>query len=607
MTQKPRAIYFLSVILALFISSSTLANEKQLLSDAIGYIQSVTADLSTKDKLNNYEQALDALSEIESQYAATDTAITLKTNQNIGDFSVTKIREDYLKELFGYYDTVCEKSPSYLCLGFVSLKAGIEECKAGATLDNLESAQMSLLNSIRIFRGQKAKSTYSNMAITQYRNCANEYFDKESQEWNRGFYTLALVKTLLDVGDEKTARGIIENTKEPYFKLESALYLKRTSGETPDSDYEERLNQYIDKKLTEPNMGLANLLGKISLAKLMLDKGNDYYTTLKPIKTTGTYDNQFDFNQFQFGCGEGTLEYVHEELMDYLISRYSSGIDRMSIRGELGFVGNHINKLANYFGEMQDKCRTSAFDKGFYFLTMRALGDILLFAQEPGSPPPSYKGPKANNAIQEAIKFKQFVFNEAEGSVRKVFDYYVDYLVKDNSIELKVELPFICSELNWDSIEKDFTSALMWIELDEKADCDIFREFTSRHILNRMAGSVHFGKSYTGYRPYDELIEHMDNMNELLYLERFLTGKITQGNNWEQISPSNSLGNYGTYRVFKEYVNFADVCNASRVLFQNLKDTEYFQVAVDYIVSSPNTKPNETHDCGDEDLELLLM
>ena len=66
MTQKPRAIYFLSVILALFISSSTLANEKQLLSDAIGYIQSVTADLSTKDKLNNYEQALDALSEIES-------------------------------------------------------------------------------------------------------------------------------------------------------------------------------------------------------------------------------------------------------------------------------------------------------------------------------------------------------------------------------------------------------------------------------------------------------------------------------------------------------------------------------------------------------------
>jgi hypothetical protein len=29
-------------------------------------IHSVTADLSTKDKLNNYEQALDALSEIES-------------------------------------------------------------------------------------------------------------------------------------------------------------------------------------------------------------------------------------------------------------------------------------------------------------------------------------------------------------------------------------------------------------------------------------------------------------------------------------------------------------------------------------------------------------
>ena len=38
----------------------------------------------------------------------------------------------------------------------------------------------------------------------------------------------------------------------------------------------------------------------------------------------------------------------------------------------------------------------------------------------------------------------------------------------------------------------------------------------------------------------------------------------------------------------------------------NLKDTEYYQEAVDYIVSSPNTNPNETYNCGDEDLELLL-
>jgi hypothetical protein len=139
---------------------------------------------------------------------------------------------------------------------------------------------------------------------------------------------VVLTNGQFDVGDEKTARGIIENTKEPYFKLESALYLKRTSGETPDSAYEERLNQYIDKKLVELNMGLANFLGRLSLSKLMLEKGDDM---LNPRELFKNGPNSIDYNQFQFGCGEGTLEYAHEELMGYQIKMLSAGVVRFGV------------------------------------------------------------------------------------------------------------------------------------------------------------------------------------------------------------------------------------------------------------------------------------
>ena len=42
------------------------------------------------------------------------------------------------------------------------------------------------------------------------------------------------------------------------------------------------------------------------------------------------------------------------------------------------------------------------------------------------------------------------------------------------------------------------------------------------------------------------------------------------------------------------------------MLFQQLKGTEYYQDAVNYMVTSPKLSPNKKYNCGDEDLELLL-
>ena len=84
-----------------FVSWKPSKNEKELLSDAIGSIQSINPDVATKDRLTLFENAIDNVAKIEKFYAGTDTALKLKTNQNIGDFSITKIRQDYLNEVLG--------------------------------------------------------------------------------------------------------------------------------------------------------------------------------------------------------------------------------------------------------------------------------------------------------------------------------------------------------------------------------------------------------------------------------------------------------------------------------------------------------------------------
>ena len=61
------------------------------------------------------------------------------------------------------------------------------------------------------------------------------------------------------------------------------------------------------------------------------------------------------------------------------------------------------------------------------------------------------------------------------------------------------------------------------------------------------------------------------------------------------------------YFVLEKRVNFGDVCEAARILFQELKGGEDFDLAIEYMINSPRLDPNVKYGCGDEDLELLLQ
>ena len=525
-------------------SSSSGKSEKELLSEAIGSIQSISSDTATKDKLELYETAINNISKIESNHPGSDTAIKLKTNQDIGDFSITKIRKDYLDELLGYYDIVCEKSPSYVCLGFVSLKTGQEMCKTGSGFDELDTAHESLLNAVRIFKGQKTNSAYSSIALASYRSC-NKNIQGASKAWSYGYYAMPLVRTLLDIGDEKTARGIIENVDDPYFKFLSALYFKVASGETPDLAYSDRLKEFIEQKIKPESIDAS--LSKLALSKMMLVHSNDafiiddfYYA----------YDSRITES---LGCGGFLMNYFHEEYIDLLFLLYEMDKGR--------FASQNVASWGYQFPIIAKKIGNNRFRKcPQKVMSLQLLGDLLIF-----------------NGLEDANKYREFVINGDSGNKTKLFDYYVDLRLANNEVNITFA-PFPHNETNSVVSSSQLLgelrrgSANTLGHIYEMRDDD---KFGKGDNLKRVNGNYEFEK-----------------FSKILYLERF--------------SNANKLGIDSTYKVFQSYVDFANVCKSSEMLFQQLKGTEYYQDAVNYMVSSPRLDPNKKYSCGDENLELLL-
>jgi hypothetical protein len=256
------------LILTLVWATSAIAQEeKELLSSAITEAKSITPDLATKDRLNLYESALLKIDTIIQKYGATDIGLALNTSGKYGEFDTNTIRKSYLSELFSYYDKVCETTPSYICLGFVSYKNGTELCQSGKNFNDLVIAHQTLINALVIFKGQDGGAKYASNVISNYRNCKVEAPDYD-KDLAHDYFNSQFVGVLLSLGEASRARGLIEQLQNPYYKFNAALQLKRASGEDIDDEYISRLEQYIQEKMMSGGLVSPRQMSLLSLATL---------------------------------------------------------------------------------------------------------------------------------------------------------------------------------------------------------------------------------------------------------------------------------------------------------------------------------------------------
>ncbi len=566
----------LTVLILFLMSNYTLANEeKVLLADAIKVVTQIGPDLDIKVKLSKYEEALSKIDEITENHAATDTGLKLLTDQKVGSFDPKKLRKDYLKLLFKYQDVVCEITPSYMCLGYISLKVGIDQCDKAKDWSGLLDGHDSLMNAINIFHGQKADPRHQKISLSTYRGCSSN-LDQSGKD----YFSHLLVGQLLKQNRTDLAKGIIQKMVIPYYKFVGILSLKKESGEKVDNKYIKRLTKYLNAKLSGYGTDEAVqefLMFYLDTAESKLLEKQDVIKLRDKIRVKG---------------GAKTAEESNNECLPWIqTATFDQDIGFRKFMFESKSKPGGVKDLRQYFGNgvlTQIPDWMNGKWKGFYepcidvgkpYKLGLALFTDILFE----------KGKK------DADKFLEY-FKGGSRTQGDILGEYMDVVVNDQSQVIGVD----SDGSGFEEIEKQVrvyyrenpSVATHGRPLDEclngiQTKLDYIEENKDRNMRY-----LHFPKL--------ELTSFMASCG----VKDTTKGRPTALDYVENYR----LGEEGYYVLLKKLIDFNQVCKSSKILFKNIKsDPVLFSKAVDYIVNSPQVDPKEKYECGDAELETLLM
>jgi len=409
------------------LSATALASPESLLSEAIKANTEISDNLTTKHRLDKYEVVFDKLNQITEKHSSSEISIQLLTNQNIGNFNPNSIRDNYITELSGYYNTVCETSPSFTCLGFVALNTGIKQCKTARRLSDVNTAHESILNAINVFIGQNDTSGYDNLALNAYRTCLDTSRFNASQ-WGIDHFASKLISPLLMKGKSDQAKAVIERMKTPYFKLDGILSLQEHSSKKASAKYVARLQKYIAEKLPEDSEDA--LLASIRLSHFAVTQ------TTMPIDYKFAREFLFSSRPWaRYGpsCKDGSLpEYLYELVTDYQLALFTldktrAGYSKKQLRTvftniagtdhiRTKFNGTQTKKIKHQgAGLGLDACSTSEGQNKYSLMTLLH-GYLLLDA-----------------GVETAAEFKALTLQRSM-SVDELYEYYFDVVVTSESI-----------------------------------------------------------------------------------------------------------------------------------------------------------------------------
>ncbi|MDM8347253.1 hypothetical protein P8H26_17900 [Pseudochrobactrum sp. sp1633] len=289
-----------------------LADAPTLFNQAISSANQIREDAPTKDRLLAYEKTLETMDKIVREYPASNETRIILSGQTSGKFSPGKIRTGYITELTNFYDTVCEASPSYMCLAFVSLKNGSDSCNQAKTVADVEAAYDHLANALKIFSTQSENSIFASVTVSTARQCVAKNMDA----WNRDYFGSKLVDMLLVNKEESTAKAVIENMTTPYFKFEGVLALKKASNSLVDQAYLDRLDRYIDENLGKS--GAVKAPTDAFLATLRL-RSFALSNSEVPIEYGYAYDAVQKYRNYgeERACNSQYVSYLFNMLLDY--------------------------------------------------------------------------------------------------------------------------------------------------------------------------------------------------------------------------------------------------------------------------------------------------
>lgn len=332
------------VLCALAVPTMVSADPVALFNKAISDAKQISQNVPTKDRLAAYERVISGLDQILMDFPASQEARTLLTGQRTGSFAPNKLRLDYVDELTAYHEKVCEVSPSYTCLAFVSLKEGKDICAGAGSVSQLEVGYEHLANALKIFASQAENRAFEAVTVSTARQCSN----RNLNQWARDFFDSKLVEMLLLAGRERAARAIVENMETAYFKFEGVLAMRIASGAKADKQYVDRLDRYIVEKIavgkSATKAPVDAFLATLRLRTFALQHSNAVMSRDFIFDAVQRYRRYSDTDTY---CDPQYSTYLFNLLLDFQIALHDLPEDRRE------FQMSKTLKKGTYSGEEQ--------------------------------------------------------------------------------------------------------------------------------------------------------------------------------------------------------------------------------------------------------------
>lgn len=519
------ALFMMTLLPTILYSTNAFADPNTLLGNAIKESLRLNDEsFPTKERLKVYEKVFGLLDQITTGYPSSEQAIKIVSQQTIGKFDPSLLKDGYVKELSKYYEIVCKTSPSPSCFGFVSLKTGRDMCEGAGNLQEVYDAHKNLKNAARIFIGQKQKDAYITLALNEYRDCLSRS-NFENTEYAVDFFSSEILDLFLQSGNKHRAKATIENMTTPAFKFAGVLKLYESDGKEFSKSFFDRMDAYITKTISK-NENPAAPLSAIRLA--------DAATRLATFKVG--YDITYDAVQRWRGWGTyaSNCDPFFSKYLADIITDYQKNIVNMpEERNDIGDA--NLAPLMAYIAERPSEALGAC----------KQNPDVSIRKKDDGGEEYSADvSPSAQNAAY--------------------YDYFLMALIHGQLLVFKPE-----------KAEEFYEKAI--------------NEYWSQKQQIRYAANV-------------------------LLVDRYKLKFFTEFQDIFEMEPG-TLQNAHIREVFliplarpivyEKMVDFEMVCEASELLFQELKGTDYDE-AIEYMITSRRLNPDKQYECGDEDLELLL-
>ena len=490
------------LISILFLSSNVHADPNVLLGEAIKNASKLKGSLPTKERLATYENIFLSLDKIVSDHPGSDQAIKLLSGQAIGNFDPSTLRNLYVKDLTGYYDKVCETSPSYSCLGFVSLKTGNDGCVAAKNFADISEAHFNLQNAGQIFIGQKSNKSFISLALDSYRRCLSRSKFSPTQ-FAKDFFASRLLELLLQAQQVSLAKATIENMETAYFKFRGVLELSAHGNKAFNKAFFDRLSKYIEAKIKDEDGAramaqLALLLGAVERADFPISYQLAHKLSQDKSRGWGKYQNSCDY----------------------------------------AVVSSAFNALTN----LQYKLKTLKGERSKF--TNQQL-DIIIMGLAGEDPADEFTFDGDNSRMLISCRDNGY------------HNYWLMAVIHGQI--LNAGDPVLAAEFKKRALSEIFS---------EKQQIKFF--------LSNVIKTVDQLKGYENKYSPDRLKRNIFKRKD------------------------------ARYYVFEKMVDFGKVCDASNILFKELKGGSDYDRAIKYMIDSPNVNPSKKYECGDEELELLL-